>query len=447
MSGSVEVFGLMETEGASQDSKVEVGMNERRKTILSARWAGAVVYVLAGFLVLGSADESFARGKGAAKKRASKAAGASAKKLSSKSRSTSAGSASPSQFVTSKAQAVLSQLKSRPLRPLGGGTPIEEVETGATKASWMKALYDRGLVEASWATEMLSDKRILAEVLRIELGTRAEIYYPKTIGLREFLQKRRLVNSTGVLTAGGDRIESALHDEFPAGFVVRPAVGVAPQETGRGLFANADEFILELLKPGNSLYSPEHLKAPVKSHILNEVASGEAVVLQESVVGVADVRKPLRHRFFHEVRVHTYEGRLVENSVPERWVQKDLLSADETKKAEAFVEDFLRSLPLAFLMHQAWGVDVAVMDNGEMRVIDVVTNRGKRVQWSSYLEQPRVIGAYSRHFENYYGIRFSGFSGSLIRNNFANYFPYWGKRIEKARPGFSKVMAFFPPVP
>jgi hypothetical protein len=92
-------------------------------------------------------------------------------------------------------------------------------------------------------------------------------------------------------------------------------------------------------------------------------------------------------------------------------------------------------------------VDVAVLDNGEMRITDVVTNRGKPIQWSSYLEQPRVIGAYARHFETYYGLRFQGISGSLIRHNFANYFPYWEKRIEKAKPGLTKMLAYLPPIP
>ena len=35
----------------------------------------------------------------------------------------------------------------------------------------------------------------------------------------------------------------------------------------------------------------------------------------------------------------------------------------------------------------------------------------------------------------------------LIRDGFANYFTFWGKRIEKARPGFGKVLAYLPPVP
>ncbi len=44
-------------------------------------------------------------------------------------------------------------------------------------------------------------------------------------------------------------------------------------------------------------------------------------------------------------------------------------------------------------------------------------------------------------------MRFKGWSGALIRHNFANYMPYWEKRIEKAKPGWGKIMAYVPPVP
>ena len=351
--------------------------------------------------------------------------------------------ASPESFVSARAQKILSSLKSRPLVPVASS----EIEAAPSKGSWLEAVYQKNLVETSQATEMLADKRLLAEVLDREIGSRAKNFYPKTIGLREFLVKRRLVNAMGELVSDGDAIEQALAEEFPAGFVVRPAVGIAPSETGRGLFPETDQFIVELLKPNNALYSPDHLAIPVKSHILDEIASGEAIVLQENVVGSADARKKLKTRYFQEVRVHTYEGRVVEGSVPSRWVQTNLLKNDEIKKAEAFVEEFLKSMSLAFLSRQAFGVDVAVMDNGEMRIIDVVTNRGKAIAWSGYLDQPRVIGAYSRHFEQHYGIAFKGFGGTLIRHNFANYLPYWEKRIDKAKPGWNKVMAWLPPSP
>ena len=267
------------------------------------------------------------------------------------------------------------------------------------------------------------------------------------MGLREFLVKHQLVNKKGVISASGDEIDDALYSEFPAGYVVHPAVGIAAQEKGRGLYPDSDNFVVELLKDGSSLYSPSHMRQAIKSHILEAVASGEAVVLQEDIMRAADAKKPLRHHYYNEVRIHTYENRVVEGAVPARWVQTNLLSADQIQKAEIRVGELLKALPLELLNRQAWGVDVAVLDNGEMRIVDIITNRGMEIPWSGYLDQPRVIGAYTRHFEQYYGVQFQGLSGTLIRHNFANYMPFWERRIEKAKPGWNKALAYLPPMP
>ena len=346
-----------------------------------------------------------------------------------------------------RVQRVLTELKSRPVRSLNSGQ-ISEIAISPDKASFLSAVYSSRLVEASVATEMMSDKRVLAEILNRELQPEvAERFYPKTLGLREFLVKHSLLDGQGEVLRNGDAIEEALHAEFPSGFVARVAVGVAPRETGHGLYKDADQFILELLKPTSALYSAKQFRQAVKSHILGRVSSGEAVVLQDDVVGVAQAHKALKSPFFHEVRIHTYENRVVAGAVPERWVQHELSTSDEIARAEAFVAEFLKLLPVPLMTRQAWGVDVAVMDNGEMRIIDVLTNRGERIQWSSYLEQPRVISAYAKHFEQYAGVHFSGFAGVLLRSGFANYFAFWGKRIEKARPGLNKVLAYLPPFP
>jgi hypothetical protein len=58
-----------------------------------------------------------------------------------------------------------------------------------------------------------------------------------------------------------------------------------------------------------------------------------------------------------------------------------------------------------------------------------------------------VIAAYSRHFEEFYGWKFTGVNGVLIRQGFANYLPFWEKRIEKAPRGIKKWLAYLPPLP
>ncbi|HVK61855.1 MAG TPA: hypothetical protein VM432_09910 [Bdellovibrionales bacterium] len=337
----------------------------------------------------------------------------------------------------------MSALKSRPTV----SERNKEVAAEPTRAAWLKAVYSLGLVEASWPTAMLSDKRILSEVVQRELGSEANRFYPKTIGLREFLVSKKLVTRKGKIVADGDKIEAALFQEFPAGFVARPAVGVAAYETSRGLYPTTDAFIVELMKTESRLFKPIHLKKAIQSHILKQVASGEAIVLQEDIVAVADARKRLHHRFSHEVRIHTFENRVVQGAVPKRWVQTDMLHDKDVRDAEEFVQAFLSKMPISLLKKQAWGVDVALMDNGDMRIVDVVTNRGDKIGWSSYLDQPWVLAAYTRHFEEFAGVEFEGLSGFLIRHGFANYFPYWQRRIDKAQTAWTKFLAYLPPFP
>lgn len=363
-------------------------------------------------------------------------------------------------LIQMRAQSVLTELKRRPLRAAGLGDHKIEVASGLSKNEWLEAVYRAKMVDASFATQMLSDKRIFAEVLQREMGPRSQQYYPRTMGLKEFLVKWKLVDGKGQITADGDQVEAALLEEFPAGFLARPAVGVAPHETTRGLYPNADLFIAELVRPGSVLYSPAHFNHPVRSHILNAVASGEAIVLQENFMNnvktaltnvvstaVTSAKSPHKGPYFQQVRIHTYEDRVVDGAVPARWVQVNLLSGAQIHKAETFVGEFLLNLPIAILNRQAWGVDVAVLESGEMRIIDVVTNRGEQIAWSGYLDQPRVIAAYAQHFDENYSMRLTGLSGALIRHGFANYLPFWSKRIEKATPGLSKALAYLPPMP
>ena len=353
----------------------------------------------------------------------------------------------PQEFVDVRVQKIIADLGARPLRAATVLTRAE-VDTASSRQQFLNSIYTRGLVDASWASEMMADKLIMARLLDRELGARAKIYYPKTMGLREFLVKKGLLDKDGNVLKNGDRIEVALHDEFPMGYVIRPAVGVAPTETMRGIYPESDQFIVDLMKPQSPLYNSQHLRQPVVSHLLRDVASGEAVVIQESIIGSADAHKALKHRQLQDIRVHTFEGRVVENSVPDRWAKgQPKVQPAESKEAEAFVADFLNSLPLSLVNRQAWAVDVAVADNGEMRVMDIVTNCGNPASWSGSLDQPRVLGAYARHFENFYGLRFTGLSGTLLRHNFGNYVSYWGKRIDHAKPGMDRMLAYLPPMP
>ncbi len=359
----------------------------------------------------------------------------------------------PAAFVDERVTRILRELKGRAPRSrvqtIQISTPI-----WVTKAEWLQSVYRAGLIDSSKSTGYLADKLLFYETVRRELGDElTDRYLVRTIGLRDFLVREKLVASTGRLSSDGDSLEARLYATFPAGFVARPAVGVAPRETGRGLFKSTDDFVAELVKPDTFLYRTDHLRRPVRSIVLDEIASGEAVVLQEDILSKFSAEQGLvgskAKREWREVRVHTYEGRVVNDANPGFWVREDQVSEKELEKAQAFVREFLSKLPPSLLMRQAWSVDVLVLDEAtnQFRIADVVTNRGRRGGWSGYLDQPRVLGAYARHLEAHAAVRFASLGGQILRKNAGNYFAYWGVKIEKSRPGLERVLAWIPPWP
>lgn len=76
--------------------------------------------------------------------------------------------ASPSVLIDQRAQKTLALLKSRPVRSLQAQGKATEIVAPATRAGFVSSVYTNRLVEASWATEMLADKRIVYEVLKRE---------------------------------------------------------------------------------------------------------------------------------------------------------------------------------------------------------------------------------------------------------------------------------------
>lgn len=354
----------------------------------------------------------------------------------------------PHAFVEERVTRILRDLKGRAPRARAIEPAPVTLPAWASKTQWLQAVYAKQLVDMSNATGLLSDKLLFYEVAKRELGASVDDYLVRTMGLRDFLVRENLVDADGRITADGDKIDASFFKVFQGSLVARPAVGVAPRETGRGLFKEPDELVAELLKPDSFLYRPEHRKRPVRSTVLDEVASGEAIVLQEDLAA----KRPGKFKW-REARVHTYEGRVVTDANTNFWLRSDHVSKEETAAAQKFVADFLGRLPPSLLSRQAFSFDVLILGDvnapagGQLKIVDMVTNRGRKTAWSGYLDQPRVIGAYTRHFEDYAGVRFNGLGGYLLRKNAGNYFAYWGLRIEKSRPGLEKVLAWIPPWP
>jgi hypothetical protein len=315
------------------------------------------------------------------------------------------------------AQRALEILKSRPPVATVGGDV--EITLLADKASWLQTVYRRGWVDASEADALLSDKLVAFNLVARQIGReRAERFLLRTLGLRELLLANAWLNSRGEIVADAETVESQLADIFPNGFQVRPAVGVAPRETTHGLFADRDAFLKELLRPGSTLYRPEQYKQGVQSHILGRVASGEVVVLQDDIA---------LGRAVHRVRVHTYEDRVIEAAQPRLWVEKANSTDGDIRRAQELVNEFLKALGADTVRRQAWSVDVLLTDR-DVKIADIITNRGQEISWSGYLDQPQIIAAYSQAFESRYDLHFTGFGGFLIHHGWANLYAYWKRR-------------------
>ncbi len=352
---------------------------------------------------------------------------------------------SPETFLIQQTNRAISNSKSIPPR-VGKGVSLEP---RPTKTDWLNSIYDKNIVSTSDYSAYLSDKLLMTSIFERTLGdSTAQQYLPKTMGLRQFLERHQFIDRKGKILVDGDQIDSALHKEFPTGFFVRPAVGITPYETERGMFATPEQLIVELMKGKTPIYDPATYWSPIKSHILGEVASGEAVVLQENLIVSAELKGRLKRKVATLVRVHTYEQKIVPDSVPKRWVQSDAddqLSEGSIKAAEKFAQAFLDQLPEELTRRQAWSIEVAAFDNGTFRIANILTNRGKQIAWSSYLDQPSILEAYTDFFEMEGDLQFEGIGGRILRWGFANYFTYWKLRFEKAQ-GWRKLVAAFPPI-
>lgn len=347
---------------------------------------------------------------------------------------------------------LISEIESRPLRGQMSTDQADKItiECDPNKNAWLKAIYAANLVEASKLTALLSDKILQRRIFEHYLGDQADHFMLRSIGLKEFVFKYHLADAEGQLIPNTDNFEEALALEFPNGFVVRPALGVAPLERNHGLFATNDDFLKEIFKPTNSLYQANTLHRKIKSHIINAVASGEAIILQEDIVHSSHTKQRLKNKVYERIRLHSYESRLIEGAIPELWANKRnfAIGETETKSVETFVADFLKALPPRLMTRQAWSIDVGLLDNGEVKILDIVTNRGAKSFWSSYLDEPRILGAYTRHFQENLDVEFKGLNGLIFRANLANYINYWDLKKERSkRFGNPEILSSLPPWP
>lgn len=292
-------------------------------------------------------------------------------------------------------------------------THVREIKVRPERSDWLREIYDLGIVETSEIDRLLWSKAITAELLT-RLGTNPEHrFFPKTLGLKCFLETYNLLSKDFRIDANREQIKVALHRAFPKGFVVLlDSPTIAWESTLDKYYRSQETFLDELLKPESTLYKREEFQQPFYSKDVDGVTSGEKIVLQENVLDPGTD--------FVEARAHTLEHRAVDGTIFPRFEAGRGLKPEEVARVKDFVETFLAAQPAELTRFHAWSLDVAVLSNGKTRILHIRTNRGGARHWSKFQSYPSVIGAYTRHLETFYNVKFTGISGFLLRNNLGN---------------------------
>lgn len=292
------------------------------------------------------------------------------------------------------------------------------IQCRPVRNTWLKALYENNLVEASERTRLFADKLYFYRELHSLMGEALLQYHPKTMGLREFILKHNLVNADGV--ADTSCIQAALKLEFSNEVILKPTA-VINTSGENGLYLFSTESLLKAFADKN----PELLQAALRSEpyvapLLQTMASGEEFLLQEHLASIAGVTVVEKTKHYEEIRIHTYEDEVLRGASFSRWVDNEIKDARHFYWAQDFVQDFLMQLPPEFLHGQAWGLDLFVFENKVIRILEINTNRGTPGQWTGFLSRPELMGAYTRVIEKKKKVRFAGLSGFMLRKNLGN---------------------------
>ncbi len=332
----------------------------------------------------------------------------------------------PVYFLDQKVASLIKEIDQRSDKKLPSLTVVEL--KGQDRNDLLRSVYELGIVEASEFTKALSDKLLVSKIFEYYLKDKADFYQPKAIGLKYFLAKYGLVNSKGQIIAEKEKILNAIETEFPHGAIAKAAVGFNSAGI-KNFYFKMPNFVEDLLKESSPIYKPEDFSTPFVS-ALGTVTSGEFMILQENVITAAGIKKPLVTKDFMEVRLHTFEQSVVPGASYSRWREKNKEATDSLiSSTEQFAQEMLSLLPPSLLYQQAWSLDMAVLDNGVHRLIEINTNRGLPGHWSGFLSIPPVLGAYARFFEDHENVKYAGFNGFLFRHGIANIPKYLHKKF------------------
>ena len=342
---------------------------------------------------------------------------------------------SSSQFLQMQVSNIVKRIENRPIE-----SPIEKqrlnLDLPATRNGLTDWLYDNGVVEHSDLTLLFSDKLIMAKLLQHYLKARSAEFHPFVMGLKEFLEKAQLLDSSGKVKASTDQIKRAFAQYFPEGFILKPPVSWATD--GKGFYTKEDEVAALLAGNDSKLYEAEkEFNTPLKSPLATMVTSGERWMVMGKIKNTSITGNKLYGRD-SEFRVHTFHHHLVPDATLHRYGLSE--SPDRYPIVNEFVEKLLAQLPRALTHNQAWGLDVFIQSDGRPTLIEVNTNRGERTNWSDFLRGPDVLAGYTKFFEQEYGWHINGVEGRLmkyglgnLRSHLKHELPYYLEMVAEAK--------------
>ncbi|MBX2993756.1 MAG: hypothetical protein KF681_03015 [Bdellovibrionaceae bacterium] len=292
-------------------------------------------------------------------------------------------------------------------------TPSAVVVSAPTRNALLQdVIYQRNIVEASEYSRLMSDKLFQVKYLT-RVAPQTAGYFPKTMGLREFLRQHHLLSANGQLQPNSAAaIVKTFERAFPSGAVVKPVAGY--NTGGKGFFINESAALAQEL-----VSMPQKFLGSSRSFLFASpelgLASGEGWIVQELLRARVQGRpvdgKP------PEYRVHTFEGKVVSSATESRWL---VAGEKNFPEVDAYVQKFLNLIPAAHLKRQAWGLDVVQLGPNDFRIIEINTNRGQPIQWSGYLLSSLQLGAHVRHWEQVGAFKLEGPFADVFRRNRAN---------------------------
>ena len=325
--------------------------------------------------------------------------------------------------------ALIQSIEKRPLE-LSSKCFDRKVDVVGTRAGWLKSVYDSGIIEASLMTFYLGNKLIASEVLKHYLKEDYARFHQKTLGLKHFLLSNELVSPEGKLTASEEQVLAATKNEFPGGFVAKPAFDVGSGEKDIIIF-DESVFIRKLFST-DELYKKDEMHQPsVATHeMVGEcmITGGERYILQEKF-GTSLLEKTETGKKLREFRIHAFFDKVLGEATRCRWRGNRNLDEETKAKAISYSQEFLDLLPKCFTIRNAWSFDLLVDESGVMRFSEIQTNFGDEGPWSGALRRPGVLGAYVRYLEKNYRWSYEGIGGQLFHANLGNARRFIKKRI------------------